>query len=333
MSRYTFLDAAVEALSSAQRPMTGKELWEFLVQLRLDKRLASVGKTPWESLGARVYVSLAEDPSSPFLRVGARPTRFWLKARSLPTGWSPDGAEESTADELQLRDSDNSLSSINPPEVVPLSIQRARKVPHERDYHPLVAHFAYTQLSGVRVKTIRHETSQKRSFGEWVHPDLVGVRFPLTSLHEKTAAFSTAAQASLLRLFSFELKKRIDFGTLRESFFQAVSNSSWAHEGYLVAVEWEDAPEFRDELERLCTSFGIGAIDLDVHKSNPKILPARRRDELDWLTIDKLVSMNPDFRDFLDSVRVDVGANKIHPSEYDQIPEEIAGIVASLASG
>jgi hypothetical protein len=40
-----------------------------------------------------------------------------------------------------------------------------------------------------------------------------------------------------LKFYSFELKKELTFSNLRESFFQAVSNSSWAHEGYLVAAE------------------------------------------------------------------------------------------------
>jgi hypothetical protein len=39
-----------------------------------------------------------------------------------------------------------------------------------------------------------------------------------------------------VRLWSFEVKKELNSSNVRKSFFQAVSNSSWANEGYLVAV-------------------------------------------------------------------------------------------------
>lgn len=39
------------------------------------------------------------------------------------------------------------------------------------------------------------------------------------------------------RLWSFEAKKIINRSNLRESFFQALSNSSCAHYGYVVAAD------------------------------------------------------------------------------------------------
>ena len=48
----------------------------------------------------------------------------------------------------------------------------------------------------------------------------------------------------------------------RESFFQAVSNSSWANEGYLVAAEIIQDDELLSELE--CLSIAFGIIQLDI---------------------------------------------------------------------
>ena len=50
----------------------------------------------------------------------------------------------------------------------------------------------------------------------------------------------------------------------RESFFQAVSYSSWANEGYLVAAEIIQDDELLSELECLSIAFGIGIIQLDI---------------------------------------------------------------------
>src|SRR5262249_42218166 len=63
-----------------------------------------------------------------------------------------------------------------------------------------------------------------------------------------------------IRLFSFELKKQVDRINYREYFFQAVSNSSWAHEGYLVTCAVQQQDDLLSELERLSASFGIGII-------------------------------------------------------------------------
>lgn len=125
----------------------------------------------------------------------------------------------------------------------------------------------------------------------------MGVLFPMTALGERaTARFGFAMQSPLIRMFSFEVKRSALFGNNRESFFQAVSNSSWAHEGYLVAAEWSDDPEFRGELSRLSQAFGIGAIRLDLEdpSAGEVLLPARTRDDLDWATLDKLIAMNTD---------------------------------------
>lgn len=43
------------------------------------------------------------------------------------------------------------------------------------------------------------------------------------------------------RLWSFEVKLKLTRGDVREAWFQTVSNSSWANQGYLVAAEVEGA--------------------------------------------------------------------------------------------
>ena len=64
----------------------------------------------------------------------------------------------------------------------------------------------------------------------------------------------------------WSLKKRLSFSNLREAFFQAVSNSSWANEGYLVAADISTDEDFQAELHRLSASFGIAIIQLDIEQ-------------------------------------------------------------------
>ncbi len=72
------------------------------------------------------------------------------------------------------------------------------------------------------------------------------------------------------KITSYELKKEINTNyELKEAYFQAVSNSSWANYGYLVAFEISD--NLIDEIERLNQSFGIGVIELNANPYKSKI--------------------------------------------------------------
>ena len=60
------------------------------------------------------------------------------------------------------------------------------------------------------------------------------------------------------------MKKTLNFTNLREYYFQAVSNSSWANEGYSVALDIDEDDSFLAELKRLNNAFGIGVIKLNA---------------------------------------------------------------------
>ena len=76
------------------------------------------------------------------------------------------------------------------------------------------------------------------------------------------------SEGRLTRLWSFEVKRQLNRSNVRECFFQAVSNSSWAHFGYLVATEINEDKQrsVEKELQMLCALHGIGVILL-----NPQI--------------------------------------------------------------
>ncbi len=154
-----------------------------------------------------------------------------------------------------------------------------------------------------------------------MHPDIVGCGFQFDGWQKEVTAFSKAISNVTVKLFSFELKRGLNFSNLRASFFQAVSNSSWANEGYWVAAEISDDEKFIEELRRLSTSFGIGIIKLETADpdSSEVLFPARTREALDWDTIDKLTSMNKDFREFLNRVQKDINSNEVYKEQYDLI--------------
>jgi len=158
---------------------------------------------------------------------------------------------------------------------------------------------------------------------------MVGVLFPDWS-NEVFELTKTLGRPHVL-LYSFELKKYLDFSNLREAFFQAVSNSSWANEGYLVVAEMAEDGEFEEELQRLSNSFGIGLIKLDLNDpdSSEVIFPAKRKENIDWETVNKLYEGNKDFRNFIKGVYNDLKTNEIRHERYDKLydPRELVKIL------
>ena len=117
------------------------------------------------------------------------------------------------------------------------------------------------------------------------------------------------------RLYSFELKIALNFSNLKECYFQAVSNSSWANEGYLVVYKEVDS-EVLSVLRRLNASFGIGLIKLESDIASSQILiQAQENEALDIETIDVLVRNNSDFKDFINDI------NRKIKAHYENIGE------------
>ena len=324
MAKYTFLNMVEEVLLGQSKPMSAQEIWDSAVASGWDKKLGSKGQTPWDSVSSRLVVDVRDNPiKTAFVRASVKPARYILKDK--------EKSEKSIA-EL------NKQLALNPVDVeadgsdllVNLVPEKSAKYPYkERQIHPFVSRFAYYAFRGVMCKTIFHESSSKKNYAEWLHPDLVGFWFPFQDYNKELLALSGNG-LSIARFFSFELKRELTFGNLRESFFQAVSNSTWAHEGYLVAANIDDSEELRDELSRLSGSFGIGVIELDL--ADPQLsqvlFPAKSRDSIDWDGANKLAKENPDFRQFLENVRIDITNARAHAAEFDSVPslEQLSGL-------
>lgn len=123
-------------------------------------------------------------------------------------------------------------------------------------------------------------------------------------------------------LYSFELKKSITLDTLREQFFQAVSNSSWANEGYLVGVDIDTSNlELMQEINRLFSAVNIEVIKLNLLDvdSSEVIVTARRKYKLDGETMNKLFDINTNFREFVQVVLDSIKINQIVHNGLDRV--------------
>jgi len=293
MTKLTFIDLAKKVLSENSVPMSSEEIWKYAEEKNYTKDLNSLGKTPSATLGARLYVSIKEGEFSLISSIGSRPKKFYLKS-----------SENINFNEVENKQPEK---------------KKAEKSYLEKDLHQFITYFSNLYLKAY-CKTINHSKSEKTKFGEWLHPDMVACYFPIEDWAKNAIELSEALGASNVKLYSFELKRELSFSNLRESFFQAVSNSSWANEGYLCAAEISQDEEFLSELKRLSGSFGIGIIKIEVKDPDASeiVFPAKIRDSLDWESVNKLC-INEDFRDFLSRVKVDITSKEIRKEKYDKI--------------
>lgn len=172
------------------------------------------------------------------------------------------------------------------------------KIYEERDLHKLLS--SYLKNTDTYSKTIFHEQSNGKDSNQiWTHPDMVGIKFLNLQTKASQNFLKSINRIDTFKLNSYELKREINSDSeLKKAFFQAVSNSSWANYGYLVAFEFSDS--LYEEMARLNQSFGIGIIELNANPYQSKVLyPSIYRD-LDFKTIDKLCKMNREFEKFIE---------------------------------
>jgi hypothetical protein len=181
--------------------------------------------------------------------------------------------------------------------VKPVRINKS-KTYEERDLHKLLS--SYLKNTDTYSKTIFHEQSSGKDNNQiWTHPDMIGIKFLNLQTKASQNFLKSINRVDTFKLTSYELKREINSDSeLKKAFFQAVSNSSWANYGYLVAFEFSDS--LNEEMARLNQSFGIGIIELNANPYQSKVLyPSVFRD-LDFKTIDKLCKMNKEFEKFIE---------------------------------
>jgi hypothetical protein len=156
----------------------------------------------------------------------------------------------------------------------------------------------------MRIDEKRSSDKRGPNGNRWLYPDVVGMEDLGAEWHQEVRDCVSQYADKRTKLWSFEAKLLINRSNVRECFFQAVSNSSWANLGYLVACEIEGQDTLK-ELRMLFGAHGIGLIKLDAESSaeSQVLIPARERDEIDWDMANRLAIENRNFLDYVKLVK------------------------------
>lgn len=304
MAKTTFWDVIEKTIEKVGTPLSAKEIWDKANELGTLGDFTTSGKTPWATIAAYCYTDINNNgENSTIIQTSERPAQFFLRR-------------------LENKIDLQKIQKLKNTEIAKKEKIESKKF-NERDLHTLLVAYAFGDSHfKANVKTVFHENSLKATKGqnEWLHPDLVGVYFPFRDYKAETLEIQSHLSITSIKLFSFELKISLNFGNLRQSYFQAVSNSSWANEGYLVTLNIDDDPTFKDEVRRLNNAFGIGIIKLNSENifESEILFPSRINQEIDWDTVNRLTNENSDFSDFLKLITEDCKLGKVK-SQYDKV--------------
>ncbi|AMV13731.1 COG2958 family protein [Legionella pneumophila] len=204
-------------------------------------------------------------------------------------------------------------------EVVAL-INQDKSPQKEHDLYPVLSEFLWTELNlySKRIDEKRSKNKRGPNGNRWLYPDLVGLENLSSDWNREVKDCVQHYSDKKTKLWSFEVKLLINQSNVREAFFQAVSNSSWANFGYLVSGEIEGSVTLK-ELRMLASLHGIGFMRLDAENPSESqiIIPAKERTLVDWDTVNRLVEQNSDFQDYIKNIRQFYQTGEIRPTDWD----------------
>ena len=194
------------------------------------------------------------------------------------------------------------------------------KIFSEYDLYPVLIEYLSKelQLFSLRIDEKKSSNNRGQNGNQWLHPDIVAMQPIDKKWHELIRTCVKHGSGQNVRLWSFEVKKELTGSNIRSSFFQAVSNSSWANEGYLVATSIS-TNEVEEELRMLSALHGIGVILLNPENPTESeiLLPARRRSEVDWQSINRILTENLDFKNFIELVSIYYQTGRIRSQDWN----------------
>lgn len=297
---------AKEILEKEQRPLNPSQMYKIAENLGLTEELNFKGKTPWATFGAYIYMDLKNNSDTIFKKVQEKPILIMLKDQHFNI-------------KAKIQASKNSKTSNNDSQTTKFN---------EDDLHCILAYFINSNPNfNALPKTINHRKRENtnnntKGYNEWLHPDMVAVSFEKFN-SDTTRKFLKKFKNFPIKIYSFELKIKLTVSEFRKYYFQAVSNSSWANEGYLVALDIDESDEELTMLmAKTALSFGIGVLSLDSENIDQSkiIAPAKFKELLDFSLIDELSQKNKNFQNFIKTVNEYDIKNEIrYKGEFDKI--------------
>lgn len=276
----TFMDATEDYLKNASKPATVREIYNGI-----KNEIGNHSGDPYFTLSGILSQNVKKSTSKFFVVNYDKPRTLWLKERQ----------DELVSLGIEIDDNDYDASSI-------------KETENEKELYPVLINVLFEK--SIYAKRIDEKLTEKgkKGLNKWINPDIVGVKYHFEEYSDDVYQLLINSSQPLFELYSYEVKKEISLSNIKECYFQAVSNSSWANYGYLVCKTIdENNDDLMSEIERLVNSFGIGLLKLNICKDSSEnditvLFQARLNNKLDYATIENLYGKNEDFAKYIDKI-------------------------------
>jgi hypothetical protein len=307
----TRVEMIIETLkANPERKFTARDLAQEFV-LRYPAEIAEKQTNPRYDTEEKLIAQLAAE-------IGGERTRAAQKAcANVATRDNPRPRIYYWNDHLAAPTIDDNHDEVDEPEVdTPLVSQSFS----EHDLYPMLIEYLSKDL-GLYCQRIDEKKSRNThgsGGNHWLHPDIVALEPLDQGWDEIVRSCVRSGNHSSVRLWSFEVKKQLTRGNVRKYFFQAVSNSSWANFGYLVATGLNSDVEA--ELQMLSSLHGIGVLILDTGSlfDSQILIPAQERTNVDWQSANRIVTENSDFHHYIEQVGIYNQTGKLIQSAWNK---------------
>ncbi|PAF48068.1 hypothetical protein BKH46_01795 [Helicobacter sp. 12S02634-8] len=284
--RYTLKEGIIKVLEQASEPLSRGRVHNKLQELGSHNLTDCQKSKVWDKTG-----EILKSDTETFILYGVGVKKYWLKSR---------GEYQKAPD----KDISNTATDGF----------------HERALHPLLVKFINEDpYFKAYCKTIFHEESKNGKKGEnqWLYPDVIAVQFAKDKYKNIDPDLMPFFDIPRCSIFSFEIKKELNTCNFTACLSQALNNSLWANEGYLVALKIE--PELLEQIKTR-RDIPIGIIELkasDISKSITHQYSQRRA--LDIRYIDTLFGQHDKFKKFFKDVQDTIKGGKVDPDDYDTV--------------
>jgi hypothetical protein len=241
---------------------------------------------------------------------------FWQdKPRPRVYWYDPDKKREDVSHiDIENDDEENNKD-------IPITSMANSSSLSEHDLYPLLIDYLNSEHKLFCMRIDEKKSKNQRGLGgnTWLHPDIVAMQAVDKEWNELVRTCVKNGDGQSVRLWSFEVKITLNSSNVRKSFFQAVSNSSWANEGYLVATSISDN-KVEQELRMLSALHGIGVILLNPENPSESeiLLPAKSRPEIDWQSVNRILVENSDFKDYIELVSTYYQTGRIRKKDWNR---------------
>ncbi len=190
----------------------------------------------------------------------------------------------------------------------------------EQDLYPLLGQYLREEfgIQSMRIDERRARNTRGRGGNMWLFPDVVAIEDLGARWHREVKDCIRESAQRRAKLWSFEVKLLINAANVRETYFQAVSNSTWANVGYLVAKDISGNATMK-ELRVLSGLHGIGVIKIDPKNivESEILIPSVERPDVDWETANRIAEENEDFVNYVKLVRQFYQTGELRARDWD----------------